>query len=1006
MTVISNIIAGTKFPSPIGLADGLGNETLGDISLFRGAPISVLNKAALEAWPAKRRMPGQLGYVRESGRYFELQNDLVTWAESTLKKKSSKAIEFISVATLEEMVMDAVELENSTNAHYIVIDTSPEPGNQTKAYRCNANIAAFVEGNFDFNNYKEYFNEIPGTFELPTDLLTEADLGTRIARFEHGHAISEVSGLQAILNGKSDLGHIHVIADVSGLQVALDSKQATITGGASTITGTNLTANRALISNGSGKVAVAAVTNVELGYLTGVTSAVQTQLNGKSNTGHGHSISEITGLQLALDGKSNISHTHGISEVTGLQLALDGKSNTGHSHAIADVTGLQTALNGKSNTGHTHAISEVTGLQSALDSKSNTGHLHDDRYSLLSHQHDSRYFRGFGTPNNPDDMRLNLGITQGRPFATNHPATTGYTGGHGTLLNFTGGEAASISTQIQMFIDENNELLIRRNSWDNIWSTWRRVWTNGNHLHRSDTENDARYSLGTHSHDERYSLGSHLHDERYIRYDASRFYELSEQLTARTNIKAVGYSTGFTSPGRFVATASSSNNTVAQNDVLKVVENLPLNLQVIQVNRNTSGIYGADGPTFSVTGASLDNGVLLAEFGSTRSIIDIIRVRGENNDQVRLIDLRARTAASPPTEALVFSVTGTGVIRMLNALTVPSGNIANTGQFYAQNGLPMWRDPSGIVFNLTAGGLTEATADTRYLRLTGGNLTGSLSINSGNLFVNAGGHFRIGDPVIAAATAPYQSRNSVANNWANMFSMVHSSARTFGFQVHADQRFAITDFDANVLRLVIDGTGNVSIGTPNSANWRLLVQDNRSGNYVTTISNQSTSGNGLQVYAGSTSAHTVARFVNAQDGGAFSILGNGAVSINAADINTANPPGTSTAIMVHLNGSMRASGDYHSTSDARVKTNIRVIENALEKLSKIRGVYYNRIDINEEDRNKLHVGVIAQEVKEVLPEVVGGETFYSVEYGKMTALLIEAIKELNAKVAMLERRAA
>jgi len=56
---------------------------------------------------------------------------------------------------------------------------------------------------------------------------------------------------------------------------------ANVTGGASTIATSNLTASRALISNSSGKVAVSAVTSTELGYLDGVTSAIQTQLNGK-----------------------------------------------------------------------------------------------------------------------------------------------------------------------------------------------------------------------------------------------------------------------------------------------------------------------------------------------------------------------------------------------------------------------------------------------------------------------------------------------------------------------------------------------------------------------------------------------------------------------------------------------------------------------------------------------------------------------------------------------------
>lgn len=60
-----------------------------------------------------------------------------------------------------------------------------------------------------------------------------------------------------------------------------NGKQDKITGAATTITDDNLTANRALVSNSSGKVAVSAVTSTELGYLDGVTSNVQTQLNSK-----------------------------------------------------------------------------------------------------------------------------------------------------------------------------------------------------------------------------------------------------------------------------------------------------------------------------------------------------------------------------------------------------------------------------------------------------------------------------------------------------------------------------------------------------------------------------------------------------------------------------------------------------------------------------------------------------------------------------------------------------
>jgi len=64
----------------------------------------------------------------------------------------------------------------------------------------------------------------------------------------------------------------------------LNAKQATITGGATTIATSNLTASRALVSDTSGKVAVSAVTNTELGYLSGVSSPIQAQID-KALTG-------------------------------------------------------------------------------------------------------------------------------------------------------------------------------------------------------------------------------------------------------------------------------------------------------------------------------------------------------------------------------------------------------------------------------------------------------------------------------------------------------------------------------------------------------------------------------------------------------------------------------------------------------------------------------------------------------------------------------------------------
>jgi len=104
-----------------------------------------------------------------------------------------------------------------------------------------------------------------------------------------------------------------------------------------------------------------------------------------------------------------------------------------------------------------------------------------------------------------------------------------------------------------------------------------------------------------------------------------------------------------------------------------------------------------------------------------------------------------------------------------------------------------------------------------------------------------------------------------------------------------------------------------------------------------------------------------------------------------------------------VNGTIRATGDVIAYSDARVKENVVTIDNALDKVNKLRGVTYTRNDI-EDKQTKM--GVIAQEVLEVIPEVVqqDNEGNYSVAYGNMNGLLIEAIKELKAEIEELKSR--
>jgi hypothetical protein len=102
-----------------------------------------------------------------------------------------------------------------------------------------------------------------------------------------------------------------------------------------------------------------------------------------------------------------------------------------------------------------------------------------------------------------------------------------------------------------------------------------------------------------------------------------------------------------------------------------------------------------------------------------------------------------------------------------------------------------------------------------------------------------------------------------------------------------------------------------------------------------------------------------------------------------------------------IDGTVTATGDIIAYSDVRVKENIHTIENALDKTLKLRGVTYNRTDVEDKSTK---IGVIAQEIMEVFPELVSEDEtgMYGVSYGNLTAVLIEAIKEQQKQIEELK----
>jgi hypothetical protein len=149
--------------------------------------------------------------------------------------------------------------------------------------------------------------------------------------------VSDVNGkVAASAVTSTELGYVSGVT--SAIQTQLDAKQATVTGAATTITGSDLTASRAVVSDGSGKVAASAVTSTELGYVSGVTSAIQTQLNAKQAT--------VTGAATTITGTDLAASRAVVSDGSG-KVAVSAVTSTELGYVAGVTSAIQTQLDAK-----------------------------------------------------------------------------------------------------------------------------------------------------------------------------------------------------------------------------------------------------------------------------------------------------------------------------------------------------------------------------------------------------------------------------------------------------------------------------------------------------------------------------------------------------------------------------------------------------------------------------------------------------------------------------------
>ena len=224
-------------------------------------------------------------------------------------------------------------------------------------------------------------------------------------------------------------------------------------------------------------------------------------------------------------------------------------------------------------------------------------------------------------------------------------------------------------------------------------------------------------------------------------------------------------------------------------------------------------------------------------------------------------------------------------------------------------------------------------------------------------------------------------------------------------------------------RMRILSNGNIGIGTTGPAARLNVVGVGQANNPVLAIdvTNSDSFNHGIEIFDGNlTTGETVLTAIGHSGATKLSAIFGFVRNENSLDQNLATiglwgvnnlvtvsasgnvgiGTGTGTpAYKLDVQGTIRATGDVIAYSDVRVKENIKTIDNSLEKVSKLRGVEFNKIGNNEKS-----IGVIAQEIEKVIPEVVKNDDkgMKSVAYGNISGLLIEAIKELKAEIEELK----
>ncbi len=283
---------------------------------------------------------------------------------------------------------------------------------------------------------------------------------------------------------------------------------------------------------------------------------------------------------------------------------------------------------------------------------------------------------------------------------------------------------------------------------------------------------------------------------------------------------------------------------------------------------------------------------------------------------------------------------------------------------------------------LTDGAIIKIAADDD-LQLTHSGSVGDITCSTGALDINAG-TVNIKDEASSETMASFVSDGAVTLNHDNTARLATTSAGvdvTGTLAVSGTSAFTgkiTSDNGIDIDNINIDGTtialssGNLTIDVAGD------IDLDAAGNDI----NLRADGTNHGRFSNTSSDFVIQSVLNDQDLIFKGSDGGSVITALTLDMSAA--------------GAATFNNDVTAFSDERLKTDIKTIDNALNKVCDMRGVYFNR-------DGAAGTGVIAQEIQNILPEVVHDKQEYlSVAYGNMVGVLIEAIKELKAEVEKLK----